>query len=397
MKTKKLLFLAVMGILILSCAGCGKKKVNLNKYLIVTESGYDGIGNVEYKFDKEAFIKDYSGKIKFNKKSDDISQLVIMSGVSYEEALVEFCVDCKTEDITYHVSNGDVINIVWDCKDVMAEDYFNCELEYSPVKYTVSKLTPLDDFDPFEHMEIKYKGTSGKGNLEAVFDESVPEMALMTVDFTKVNNEYLYYYYGNGDEVKVTVSCIEEFLAEEYGKKLSVKEKTFIADGFGEYVNDISQVSDDKYKEMDDNARSIFSEECKSWDSSERFNSMELVGNYVFSPKSEDEWPEGRLQDVSNAVYFVYKISMTNAENEEFTYYWYTFYRKVTVTKDGVCEYDLTNVGNPSGGSFFGVYGDAVKCDSSHYVIGFSDLASLHAKQLESFSSNEYNESTNIK
>lgn len=43
----------------------GKKTINLNDYLEITTSGYEGYGNATWNFDYSRFEEDYQGKLKF--------------------------------------------------------------------------------------------------------------------------------------------------------------------------------------------------------------------------------------------------------------------------------------------------------------------------------------------
>ena len=60
-----------------------RTKVNLDKYISVDFTGYDGYGKADVHFDSEAFLKDYKKKIKLKKKGDLLTS-AIMEGYTPE-------------------------------------------------------------------------------------------------------------------------------------------------------------------------------------------------------------------------------------------------------------------------------------------------------------------------
>ena len=141
-KTKGLLLLGITVIMMFVLAGCGKKTVNLNKYVTITTEGYDSVGRAKCEFDFDSFKKDYSGKIKPVKNNSELSAW-IFSGETYDELLLEFCTEGELDKYT-GLSNGDVVTFHWDCKDSLAEEYFNVKLKYSDIKYKVKGLKKAD-------------------------------------------------------------------------------------------------------------------------------------------------------------------------------------------------------------------------------------------------------------
>ena len=63
-KTLRPLTIALMCGIVFS-AGCGKTNIDLNKYVTVEVSGYDGYGEADVDFDLDALRADYDDKLKY--------------------------------------------------------------------------------------------------------------------------------------------------------------------------------------------------------------------------------------------------------------------------------------------------------------------------------------------
>ena len=139
---RKLFLLTILTIFVLSLTGCGDTKVELNNYITIDVGGYDSRGIATYSFDYDSFEKDYEGKIKVDPDCQ-YTDLGRMMGKSSPELLLLICVS-QSLDKTSGLSNGDTITLKWDCKDGWASQYYNCDLVYSDIRYTVYGLQEED-------------------------------------------------------------------------------------------------------------------------------------------------------------------------------------------------------------------------------------------------------------
>ena len=140
MRRNLILFCTVV-LMMFILTGCGQPTVELNKYVNISVDGSNGAGKADYKFDKDAFEKDYAGRIELDMNNKTLSTSIydVMWGKSPERLLYDYCIYAELNE-DRNLSNGDVITLEWDCDDTKAEEYFNVKLEYSNIEYTVEGL-----------------------------------------------------------------------------------------------------------------------------------------------------------------------------------------------------------------------------------------------------------------
>lgn len=87
------------------------------------------MGRATYSFDYDSFHDNYVDKIKINaKNSEEIIAQGLQSSQTPDELLADICID-QSLDQTEYLSNGDVVTLTWNCRDDLAKEYFNCNLE----------------------------------------------------------------------------------------------------------------------------------------------------------------------------------------------------------------------------------------------------------------------------
>ncbi|MCD8224439.1 MAG: hypothetical protein LUC99_06285 [Clostridiales bacterium] len=357
---KKLLAVFVIAGGMLALTGCGSTKVDLNKYVSIEAKGYDTIGEATYSFDYEAFNDDYGKKIK-NKSKDNSAGL--LSGRTSAELLIDYCV-AKNLTPSKGLSNGDTVTLVWDCKDDLAEEYFDCKLNYSDIDYTVSGLKEVETFDPFDYVDVTFSGTAPDG-VVAIAPDYEEKNAMQYVKFSADKSSNL----ENGDTVMVTASIqgsSEDFI-KKYGAVLGKTKNSYTVDGLAEYIHDISEVPSDIYEKMDKQLRDDLMSDFAGW-KNEDLKNMELLGNYVLSLK------DGKKSSENNRVIFVYNVTAENDQsNGEFNYYWYGYFCDVVLLPDETCETDLSYYKTPGSADIIKFEGQ-----SSYKYYGFKDIKSLY-------------------
>ena len=376
---KGYLFLGAAVIGMFALSGCGTTTIDLNKYITIEAEGYNEIGTAQYHFDTEAFKKDFGGKIKLSKQHKDE---LTATGMSPEEMLLNRCVSQKLNEDDY-LSNDDIVTLEWDCDDLMAEEYFNTKLTYSDIPYTVSGLEELGSFDPFEYVDVSFSGTSPNGTITITPDTSRPEMNY--ISFIPEKNGKL----KEGDSVKVSATYIVSIgdlvFAEKFGSLLGKTEETYTVEGLIKPVTDISEIPDDLYNKMDAQLQDSFHAHASTWDNPNALLELKPVGNYLLTLK--DGMNDGWTVYPSNYLYFVYQVTMENQDDDPapFVYYWYGYYKNITLLPDGTCTVDLSDyTKSESSKSFSLTSGDYLECDAEHYVAGFKDLESFFNQQIVS-------------
>lgn len=355
--------LGVTAVMMFALTGCGKITVNLDKYVTITAEGYDSMGTASYDFDYDAFKKDYSGKIKNSKKSNELSGLGLLSGETLEELLLDFCVSQKL-DKTSGLSNGDVITLMWNCEDAMAEEYFNVKLDYSDITYTVKGLSEVGSFNPFDYVTVEFSGIAPNGtvNLNPNYNQSEIQYITFSSDLKTGLN--------NGDVITVTANIngsVDSFI-EKYGTILNPTEQTFTVNGLQSYVMSSSAVTSEALESMKRQAEDVYlAHAAKHWGSGEVLQSFTYLGNYYLTRK------DGMSGD-SNYIYLVYKCDITD-DGKPASYYYYTRFKNLVLNGDGTCSVDTTSYETPSDTHRTGIGG---------YYYGYGSIDDLYKKCVQS-------------
>lgn len=364
-KVRLLILTAIMALSVWGLAGCGKTKVSLNDYVKINAEGYDTVGKLVYTFDQDSFVNDYKGKIKIKDK-EILKQLGQVSDIGAVMLFFNDCISVKI-DKTDNLKNGDSVKLTWQCDEERAAKVYGVQLKYSDIDYEVNGLTEVGRFNPFDNIKVCFEGKDPNGTARCEVVGNSPEMSYIYFEIDKSSG------LKNGDTItiKASVSYLDSFIAE-FGKVLEKTEETYAVEGLAKYVSDISDIPTDMYDKMNKQLEDAFyAHAAANWEKTSKIISFELIGNYFLKLK------EGMSGNKENYLYYVYKVVIDTDEVKGFTYYWYGRFSDIVILPDGTCSVDLSKYKTPEGGSFFGVYGEAIKCGTHRYVLGFADLTTL--------------------
>lgn len=380
---KQLLLACVMGIVVFALSGCGSTTIDLNKYVTIEAEGYDSMGTLTCTFDYDAFEKDYDGKIKANVKSNDGGTAAMIAlelgfGSEVTDVLLGYCVNYQLDKYS-GLSNGDVVNFKWDCEDDDAKKYFNVQLNYSDIQYTVKGLTEVGTFDPFEYVSVSFSGISSNGSVTITPDYDRTEMQYVNLTVDKNNG------LKNGETIVVSASISGNAASfvERYGCTLGKTEKTYTVEGLSKYIADIEDVPEELYNKMDKQLQDSFNAyKANNW-IPEASASLKLIGNYLCTLK------DGMTESPNNFLYYVYQVSYSDSILSDYTYYWYGYFNDIMLLADGTCTVDLSRYTVSDSYRYFGERsGDYLALYTPEdaygelYVAGFADLESLFNQQI---------------
>ena len=382
-KSRLLILVGMLFAAVLMLAGCRSTTVNLNDYISVEFIGYDTMGEAEVVFDYDAFNEDYGGEIEVNEDSG-MAAMGMMAGDSAPELLIDFCVNRSLSQRT-GLSNGDVVTLTWNCEDQMAEDYFDCKLEYSDIEYTVEGLTEVELFNPFDYVEIGFSGVSPAIQLTFTPDETRPEMG--DIRFSADQTRLL----QNGDTVtvyaEITVnggllvndSYNEPVFVERYGEVLSETEKTITIESLPYYISSVDEIPTDLMDEMVAEGESRFRAYVnEEWSNSSDLMGVAYEGNYFLTAKEAGYI--GNMSD-GNRLYLVYRITALNHEtNQPMDFYYYARFTDIIMQADGTCTVDFENCAVPQTGWFSSSQFSA----GGYTYAGYSSLDAFYEDCVES-------------
>ncbi|MDE6782044.1 MAG: hypothetical protein K2J40_11410 [Ruminococcus sp.] len=372
MKISGIIRTAALSVCLVSAAvaftGCGTKEVDLNNYISVEYQGYDTVGTAAWTFDCEKLVKENPEAfgIKGDPTKSELAE--IMEDVN---DIVDGKLD-KDSDL----SNGDSISYVWDVDaDEDFSDKYKVKFVYEDKSFTVDSLDELEEFDPFENLNVSFSGISPNGS--ASVKGSIDAVPSIYFEADKTSG------LKNGDVVKVTLDSYEDDIESyciKYGKKPSALEKEFTVEGLSAYVSAIDEIPEDMQEKMKNQAMDSFTASAAKWADGNSLDSAEFLGYYFLTPK------EGFYASSNNEIYCVYKITANitgvteeNTDEEQTAqevYYTYYRYSDVMILEDGTCSVDLSN-GRTTNNTVESQYGSVNFWFSNYYFYGYKDLDSM--------------------
>lgn len=374
-KMKKTIFILISCVLMLGLSACGKT-MDLNDYVHVEITGYDGYGEANVVFDRDAFKEDFAD---MELKGENSAAYNLFYSSAAACVLDEFIrVDV---DVAEGLSNGDSVTLKWNCDEENIKELTGYKVSCQEEVITVEGLVEVSTFDPFAGLRVEFSGISPQGNAVIVTDDISTEAEELLFLLDKSSG------LANGDVVTVRINGADSISIEHYveycGAIPESFEKQFVVEGLGEYVTELSGIPNDMMQKMDAQAQDkLKAYVAERWADSESLDGVQLIGNYFLTPK------EGF--GGTNKVYFVYKVTVTNDSRPDgFDYYYYTRYDNLILLPDGTCSVDLSAAIVPEGyanyiyGEPFNTVGEVFFKDNYNYK-GYEDLDTLFNKLIAS-------------
>ena len=228
--------------------GCGAQKVNLNEYVNVEFTGYDGFGTASAKLDTE----------KLKETVDDENAVAAIEAA----AIVIF-----EENNNY--SNKDEVEYGFDIPDSVVdniEDKYGIKLKFKKSSATAEGLKDPSEFNPADILEFEFRGTSPMGHVRV--DSTISDF-IVDID----NDTDL----ANGDVINITFKLKDDSKSFEStcaSNNLPVFEPEFqyTITELPEYVTFIDEISDgvrttlnSKMKKLIDNVADSYKVADKSF------------------------------------------------------------------------------------------------------------------------------------
>lgn len=338
-----------------------KPSINLNNYLAVEFEGYDTAGTAVVTFDTKKFQSDYGKKLGTATKKKSNNRKLFGKRSSYDyynsdntdsgaKIFLSNCVSWSLDEKS-GLSNGDTVTLTWDCDDDYALERFGYKLKYSDTDYTVKGLAEAEVFDPFEGIQVRFKGISPDGTARIEGEPARKEAE--NFRYSLDHQEGL----KNGDQVTAAISAYGDdpvtYCISNYGKIPSPVEKTYTVEGLSSYVTELEQISTDCLDEMKSQAEDVYqSYVAKNWGEGESLEGFHYLGSYLLTLKGNtNSWGTK-----NNEVYLVYKAdvrdqytsSAGDSYNSVNSVYWYITYYDVLVDPDGMNTADITSYRTPN-------------------------------------------------
>ena len=277
-----------------------KTKVNLDKYISVDFTGYDGYGKADVHFDSEAFLKDYRKKIKLKKKGDLLTSAV-MEGYTPEAFLNDYYLsgNWKLDGVDGKYKNGDKVHLSWKIDKDKIEETFRVKIKDAGKEFEVKGLDKVEKFDAFENLSIEYSGTAPNGMADLEGKGIMDGSKGLYFSADKMDG------LSNGDEITVKIgpeNALEAFI-QKTGKAPKEMEKQFKVEGLPAYIDSASAINEENLNniksEMEDNIKSSVAKEGDSV----QLIGTEYQGYYFLKAKNKN-------YGIQNVFYPVYKVTV---------------------------------------------------------------------------------------
>lgn len=365
-KTFKRLFVLVFSSVVgLFLTGCGSTEVDLNDYLNIEFSGFDGFGTAVVTVDLEQLAEEHADNI-----SDDDKP----GGLTNEEYIhasllsnVELSVDESRQ-----LTNGDEMAVSWVVRNQEdLEESLDVTFTYEDVTIEVDDLVAVETFDAFENVDVVFSGFAPSGMASVNVSDSLIPAHSYTMDTMSD--------LANGDAIMVTIdeTVITELAISE-GVVPAETERQYIVDGLAEYVTRLSEITDEAFEDMNRQGQdAITAYVAQEWDDVDTYDSATPLGYYLLTPKNADSVSQ------QNRVILAYQINTT----ENFAFNSYIEFYDLLKLEDGSVTFDIGNYSTPRGSERF-------RHNDLTYL-GYESLGQLFNTKVAQYV-DQYNYETNI-
>jgi len=340
-----------------------KPSIKVDDYVRCDFYGYESIGKAKITYDFDEFKDDYQNTIEKHINEKAVKKMLGSElGVSAEDSLVaekyqEF-VDKAPElliailngslDRTSDLSNNDTVIYSWDIDHEFVDEYFDLKIkcDCDGIGFEVEGLEKTDIFDPFDGVELNYKGTSSEGRATFNFTKEIE--GRLSLNYSLSVSEGL----SNDDVITATVSISGSptSFVEEYEKVPYPRTKEFKVSGLPVLVENMDSTTDQIFLEVNKKATECLEEDINnSIKGNQVLKNTEYVGNVFLKKKA------GQKAD-SNRCYMVYKLTITTSlktEDEgwvtdESTVYSYVLFRNMMFCENGSKSIEADEIVLPS-------------------------------------------------
>ncbi len=203
-------------------------RINMDRYLVIDQSGYDGYGTVSVRIDWEAIKDKYGSRLKLTRQAKKAKKaLGILGDMFSPMTLMKLYISVET-DADSMMSNGESVGYSWSYDEKLT-DYVKCRIKCKDGRLKVKDLKRVRGFDPFDDILVEFSGLSSEGTAD--FQYSGSELSRFDFSFDKEAG------LKNGDRVTLKLDLSDSALrnmAKTQGKAPKQLTKKYTVSGLRE-------------------------------------------------------------------------------------------------------------------------------------------------------------------
>ncbi|MCR5624682.1 MAG: zinc ribbon domain-containing protein [Lachnospiraceae bacterium] len=299
-----------------------KTKIDLNDYIKVNYTGYNGYGNTEVDFDYDKLYTDVCKAAGFSKKElEDIelTDLILDTKATTKKAKKIYNIYKACDKLDYKLSkesklsNGDKIKLTFKFDNDLAKK-IKVKFVGKEKELEVKGLKKIEEYNPFDHITVTFEGMAPNANVNIEYDEDDDYISLFNFDYDYDKD----YHYDLGDEVTITLSSysgedsdedLEDYYASQ-GIKVTETEKTYTVENVDAYASEPEDLDTSIMSNMKSGARDAIISYFASNKSYIRRGSLKYEGYFFLNNKDSDTW------DYHNIIYVIYSTKVTSKKKE---------------------------------------------------------------------------------
>lgn len=255
------------------------KTIDVNRYIEVNVSGYNGQGKAQVNLDYDDFYDDVFKAIGGNKANGSKKYI--------DKATASKICDAVTFTVTpeNELSNGDKITVEISYDEDVLKDT-GIFLEFKGYEKNISGLKDMKKVDIFQYLNLSFHGRSG--SVWVSCENTAKERGIKDVRFAVDDN----YNLSVGDEFTVRVDDYHvNMLKESYGIEIEGTTKTYKIDknDVDRYIDSISDISDELFDSMSEYALEEI-ERTYKWESQMEISDIQYMGMYLLYPNENSSY-----------------------------------------------------------------------------------------------------------
>lgn len=319
-KTSKKLFIgagaAVVAVIALVAVVSNKSvKLDVEENTTITASGFDGNGTLDINIDKEALGWELMD-------ADYIPE-------DQESALLD-SIEVVPSD-KEGLANGDEVTLKVKYQESLAKK-LKVKVKKTEWKYKVENLDEVEEIDPFDYIEVSFKGIAPNGTASVTTKDISSTYGCLSYQADTVKG------LSNGDEITIECTSDEKTYIDR-GYKFTETSKKYTVEGLQAYVAAPSDIDKKTMETLQTEAADIVSSylEEQSTDRQVNNSGLNYEGSLVLMRKEFSGWLS------NNEVILIYTTTVSGGEDGDIdptVIYYPIRFENVVINEDGKIEYE---------------------------------------------------------